>query len=186
MTTLLLVRHGETDWNRELRFQGQSDPPLNELGRRQAFELADRLAEEEIAAIYCSDLRRAHETARAVADRLGLEVTIMPELREIDVGSWAGFTRDEIADRFPDGFRRWLEGEQGHDGESREVLAVRVREIALRIAAAHPGEQVLLVSHGVALRTLLNQAQGGLSEYGLDHCAVSRIAVEGDEFRSVD
>jgi broad specificity phosphatase PhoE len=186
VTTLLLVRHGETDWNRDLRFQGHADPPLNDLGRRQARELAERLEGESVAAIYCSDLRRAHETARIVGERLEVGVTVVPELREIDVGSWSGLTREEIAERFPEGFGNWLEGGRGHDGESRDELAARVLESARRIAAAHPSERVLLVSHGGALRALLGHAEGGRTTRRLDNCAVCRIAVEGDEFRPVD
>jgi 2,3-bisphosphoglycerate-dependent phosphoglycerate mutase len=186
VTTLLLARHGETDWNRDLRFQGHADPPLNEVGRRQARELAASLAGEELAAIYCSDLRRAHETARIVADAVGAEVTILQGLREIDVGSWSGLTRDEIEERFPDGFERWREGGEGHDGESREELRARVVEAAERIAAAHPGDRVLLVTHGGALRALLTHAEGAPSARRFDNCSVVRIAVQGDEFRSVD
>jgi probable phosphoglycerate mutase len=186
VTTLLLVRHGETDWNRDLRFQGHADPPLNELGRRQAHDLAERLEGEPLAAIYCSDLRRAHETARIVGRKLGVGVTVVPGLREIDVGSWSGLTREEIAERFPEGFGRWLEGGGGHDGETRDELAARVLESARRIAAAHPGEHVLLVSHGGALRALLSHAEGQRSTRRLDNCAVCRIAVQGDGFRPVD
>jgi 2,3-bisphosphoglycerate-dependent phosphoglycerate mutase len=186
VTTLLLARHGETDWNRELRFQGHADPPLNELGRRQAQELADRLEREPVAAVYCSDLRRAHETARIVGERLGVGVTVVQGLREIDVGSWSGLTRDEIAERFPDGFGGWFGGGQDHDGETRDELTARVVESARRIAAAHPGEQVLLVSHGGAVRALLSHAEGRRSTRRLDNCTVCRIAVEGASFRPVD
>lgn len=186
MTTLLLVRHGETDWNRELRFQGHADPPLNELGRRQAEELAERLAGEPIAAVYCSDLRRAHETARIVGDRLGVDVTVVRGLREIDVGSWSGLTRDEIAERFPEGFARWLEGEQGHDGETGEALTARIVDSVTQIADSHPGESVLLVSHGAALRALLSRVEGASFTRPLGNCNVSRIAVEEGEFRQVD
>jgi broad specificity phosphatase PhoE len=186
VTTLLLVRHGETDWNRDLRFQGHADPPLNELGRRQAHELAARLEGEPLAAIYCSDLRRAYETARIVGRKLGVGVTVVPGLREVDVGSWSGLTRDEIAARFPDGFGRWLQGEEGHDGETRDELAARVLETANDIVAAHPRDQVLLVTHGGALRVLLSHAEGQRSTRRLDNCAVCRIAVEDGAFRPVD
>ena len=186
MTTLLLARHGETDWNRDLRFQGHADPALNEAGRRQAEELAAELLGEPIAAIYCSDLRRAHETARIVGERLGVDVTIVPGLREIDVGSWSGLTRDEIAERFPEGLARWLEGGEGHDGETRAQLAERVVESARRISAAHPTEQVLVVSHGGALRALLTHAGRPPSPGHFGNCTVSRIAVEGGRFRPVD
>ncbi len=186
MTTLLLARHGETDWNRELRFQGHADPPLNDVGRRQALELAAAVSDERVAAVYSSDLRRAHETARIVAEALGLEVTVLPDLREIDVGSWSGLTRDEIAERFPEGFARWLEGERGHDGETREALRARVVDAAERIAAAHPGERVLIVTHGGALRALLTHAGGSPSTPPFDHCSILRIAARDGNFAPVD
>jgi broad specificity phosphatase PhoE len=186
VTTLLLVRHGETDWNRELRFQGHADPPLNDRGRRQAHDLAAQLRSEPIAAVYSSDLRRAHETARIVATTLGVDVTAVSGLREIDVGSWSGLTRDEIAEQFPEGFARWIDGAQGHDGESRDQLHARVVAVAERIAAAHPGQQILLVTHGGALRALLNHAEGASSERRFDNCSVVRIAAENGKFVAVD
>ena len=87
-TTIVLVRHGETDWNRENRFQGHADTPLNEAGRAQARELAERFVDEPVAAIRTSPLRRAAETARIIAARLDLEAHPLEALREIDVGSW--------------------------------------------------------------------------------------------------
>src|SRR5439155_24499614 len=99
VTELLLVRHGETDWNREGRWQGQADTPLNDVGRAQARELADALAGERLEAIYASDLRRAYETAEIVGARLGLPVTSEPALRETDVGSWSGLAHDELEGR---------------------------------------------------------------------------------------
>src|SRR5512133_1433936 len=102
MTELLLVRHGETNWNRERRFQGHADPPLNDAGREQARELAETLAGEGIDAIYTSDLQRARETAEILAARFGSEVVALRELREIDVGDWQGLTWPEIEERHPD------------------------------------------------------------------------------------
>src|SRR5439155_25997006 len=96
-THLVLARHGETDWNREHRLQGWADPPLNDLGREQSLELAEALRGESFDAVYSSDLRRASETARAVAGRLGLPSVIEDaSLREVDLGSWSGKLRDEI------------------------------------------------------------------------------------------
>jgi probable phosphoglycerate mutase len=184
VTTLLLARHGETDWNRELRFQGHSDPPLNASGRRQAEQLAERVAGESLVAVYCSDLRRAHQTARIVADRLGLDVTVVPALREVDVGSWSGLTRDEIAERFPEAFHRWLEGDQGHDGESRDELRARVMEAVSRIVAAHPGESVLVVSHGGALRALLARVEGDAPRR-FANCDLCRVIAEDGALRAV-
>src|SRR5688572_10410020 len=110
-TRILVARHGETDWNRLGSWQGQADPPLNDDGRRQAAALAEKLAGDRIAAVYSSDLRRASETAEALGTRLGVEVVLDRGLREIDVGSWSGLTRDEVETRFPEGFARWRGGE---------------------------------------------------------------------------
>ena len=159
-TRIVLARHGETEWNRVGRWQGHADPPLTETGRQQATELADGLAGDGIAAVYSSDLRRASETARVVGDRLGLPVTEDRALREIDVGSWSGLTRDEVRERFPEGFARWLGGEIGHDGETREQLTERVVGAVERIAAAHDGETVLIVTHGGSIRALRRHAGG--------------------------
>ncbi len=193
MTTLILVRHGETDWNRENRFQGQADPPLNELGRRQSAELADRLAAEGVDRVYTSPQRRASETAAILADRLGLEVQPVDGLREIDVGSWSGLTRDEIAERFPDAWARWLEDGDGFDdGETYEQLGARVIPALLGLAEQHDHEVVLVVTHGGPSRVAQAQAAG--IAYGesrrrepvLGNCAVSRFAVENGNLRRID
>jgi probable phosphoglycerate mutase len=123
VTTILLARHGETDWNRERRWQGRADRPLNDTGRTQARQLAEVLASREIDAVYASDLLRARETAEIVADRLGLPVGLDPGLREVDVGDWAGRLASEIERDDPEGFRRWQEGRQGwRGGESYDEM----------------------------------------------------------------
>jgi probable phosphoglycerate mutase len=152
VTTILLARHGETDWNRERRLQGSSDTELNELGRSQARELAATLADVDLTAVYSSDLRRARETAEIVAASKGLTVHVDRDLRERSFGRWEGLTRAEIAERFPD-----LEQ---HDGESDAEVHRRVLAAVHRIADAHPGARVLLVSHGSALNTLWHHASG--------------------------
>src|SRR5918999_1946555 len=149
VTTILLARHGETDWNREDRFQGHADPPLNELGRQQARELAESLADSGVAAVYASPLARASETAKIVAEVLGLPVETRTALREVDVGSWQGLTRDQVETRYPDDFRRWLHaGEGWSDGESYDELGRRGVADLLVLAAKHPGERILVVTHG--------------------------------------
>lgn len=175
-TTILLARHGETDWNLEGRFQGQFDPPLNGTGRAQALTLATGLAGDGVTAVYASDLRRAAETAAIVAETLELPVTLERALREIDVGSWSGLTREEVETRFPQGFARWRTGElTGHDGESRDQLADRVHAAVLAIASAHPGETVLVVTHGGAVRAL-QRAVLGEPEPLLANCGTTRLA----------
>ena len=161
MTTLLLARHGESDWNRARRWQGFADRPLTERGRAQAAELAERLADIALDAVYSSDLRRARDTAAAVANAKGLESTPVPALREIDVGSWQGLTRDEAERRFPDDFRRWLAGSTGwHDGESYGDMSSRVLGAVDEIARRHDGGRVLIVSHGGPIRAIHAAALG--------------------------
>jgi broad specificity phosphatase PhoE len=170
VTTILLARHGETDWNRDGRWQGWSDPPLNETGRAQARLLAEQLRSTPFGAVYASDLRRAAETAEIVAATHGLEVVADPGLREIDVGSWSGLTRDEIEERF--------KGERA-DGESREQHAARVLAAVERIARANPGRRILVVTHGGTMRAL----HGHVSEtpfHPVANCGVLELHFRDD------
>jgi len=167
VTTFLLARHGETEWNREERYQGHADPPLNETGWAQAEELADRLADERIDAIYSSDLRRAAETAEIVGARLGLPVEHEPGLREIEVGSWQGLTKAQIDDR------PW-------DGETYEHHAARVTQALREIAARHPDGRVLVLSHGGSLRRV-QQAVLGEPLPVIEHCTLWTCTLVGGE-----
>jgi len=185
VATLILARHGETTWNREGRFQGHADPPLSELGRCQAAELAVQLEAAPPDAIYASDLRRAHETATIVGAALGIPVAVDSDLREIDVGSWSGLTREEIQERYPEGWARLLAGELGHDGETREQLLERVHAAALRIAAEHHGRRVLVVSHGGSLRALRRHVTGQQQEV-LENCATYELALVEGVLSTVD
>jgi broad specificity phosphatase PhoE len=161
VTTVHLARHGESDWNAAGRWQGHADRPLTELGRRQAAELAERLACVPLDAVYSSDLRRARETAEPVAKRHRLEVTVLRSLREVDVGAWSGLSRPEVERRFPEAFARWRGGGQGwEDGETYEQMTERVVGAVLEIAAAHPGGEVLVVAHGGPIRALHAVALG--------------------------
>jgi broad specificity phosphatase PhoE len=180
MTTILLVRHGETDWNLERRVQGHTDRPLNETGRAQARALADELAAEQIDVIYSSDLIRAHETARIVAERKGLDVTAVAELRERDFGTWEGLTDDDVFARFPDAHHRaW------GDAETKGEMAERVLEALRRIALAHGDGRVLAVSHGGPLRAVLGHC--GVDGVGrIANCQVVRVEVVDGHLRPVD
>jgi probable phosphoglycerate mutase len=145
MATLLLARHGETQWNLEGRWQGWADPPLNDTGRAQARALAEQLREIPFDAVYSSDLQRAHETAVIVAAPHRVPVVADPELREIDVGSWSGLTKAEIDERF---------GGERSDGETREQHQARVLEAVERIARRHAGQRILIVTHGGTMRAI--------------------------------
>jgi broad specificity phosphatase PhoE len=161
VTTVYLARHGESDWNVENRFQGHTDRPLTDVGREQAAALADALSDTSLDAVYASPLRRALETAEIVASRRGLETIPVPELREVDVGGWAGLSRAEVEARFPEAFGRWLGGGTGwEDGESYEDMSARVLAAVARLARAHPGGSILLVSHGGPIRAVHAAAAG--------------------------
>jgi broad specificity phosphatase PhoE len=180
VTTLLLARHGETDWNRDGRFQGHADPMLNELGRQQAQKLGLELRGEQIDAIWSSDLGRAKQTAFYIASHFGMPVRLSGELREMDVGSWSGLTREEIAERWPAEYAAWHETGRGWpDGEDFDAMQARVVDAVLGIAAAHPGQQVLVVTH----KTLPEHRQlRGVAA----NCEVVRFAVAGETISAVD
>ena len=194
MTTILLARHGETDWNREGRFQGHADPPLNETGRAQAAALAVELAEVELAAVYSSPLRRALETARGRGGRAGLEPVAVDALREVDVGSWQGLTRAEIEARFPEQLARWLDYDQGwQDGENYEEMGTACGCCAAR--ALRPritGERILAVTHGGPIRAAFAFADGtshaDARRLGprIGNVFVAEFAVEGEALRRLD
>jgi broad specificity phosphatase PhoE len=151
---LLLVRHGESQWNAAGRLQGQADPPLSELGHHQAAHVAARLVDEDIDEIVSSDLARAHETASALATGVGLDVVRREDLREVDLGSWTGVSRRQIKRDEPDLWRRWrVEGVEGWDGgESYAAAMVRISNAILALAVQHHGRTVVAVSHGGSIR----------------------------------
>jgi len=175
VTTILLARHGETDWNREGRWQGWADPPLNATGRAQARELAEQLRSTPFDAVYSSDLQRARETADILAEPHGVPVVVDRDLREIDIGSWSGLTRAEIAERFPDGVRP--------DGETHEQQAARVRAAVSRIARDHPGERVLIVGHGGTIRSI-HDVISEVPYHPVPNCHVLEVHFRGDRLLS--
>lgn len=161
MTTILLARHGESDWNHAQRWQGHADRPLTDRGREQARALAERLRDVELDAVYSSDLTRARDTAEIVAAEHGLPVHELAALREVDVGAWAGLTRAEAEHRFPDAYRRWVSGGEGwDDGETYEQVTERAVGAVKAIADAHPGRRILVVAHGGTIRAVHAAALG--------------------------
>ena len=147
MTELLLVRHGETDWNAAGRLQGHTDRPLSDWGRDQARRLAEELAGEDFDAIYSSDLARARETAEIVGAGLGLPVTLDPDLREKDWGTWEGLTSTERV-----GVE--LVGESTAQHQKRMLAALE------RIAESHPNGRVIVVTHGGSMRRVQTEVLG--------------------------
>lgn len=162
MTKVFLVRHGATDWNMEKRAQGHADIDLNEEGRKQAAAVATELTHEKLAAVYSSDLKRAFDTASAIAAPHGLEVIVDKDLREIDQGDWEGLTTDEIKRKWPDlwGPNRHYNARPG--GESPQQVKERSLAALARAVAAHPGddETIAVVSHGGTIRWLSAEALG--------------------------
>ncbi len=163
MTRLCLVRHGQTNWNLEGRYQGQSDIPLNENGRAQARALAGQLQAYSFTAIYTSDLQRARETADILAASFYLPVTSDPRLREINQGEWEGQLIDAIKSRY---FELWQQRKldpasvRPPGGETVGDVAWRVYAALDEIAARHATGPVVVVSHGLALATAVCKVQG--------------------------
>jgi alpha-ribazole phosphatase len=156
---IIFIRHGETEWNATLRYQGHANIPLNERGRAQARAAAARLAKLHVAAIYTSDLSRAAETAQVVGAQLGLTPISMPELREIDVGQWEGYTPEELYRRFPEHMREY-ERDPARTvrlgGESYAQLQTRALGALRHIQEAQQRDQIVVaVSHGGTIRSLL-------------------------------
>ena len=160
MTSVLLVRHGATEWNETKRAQGQADIPLSPLGRAQAREIADQLRDLSLAAVYSSDLMRAMDTARAIAAEHGLDVVADAAFREVDQGAWTGLTTDEIKRRWPElwGSARHYSARPG--GESPDEVRERALAALGRVARAHPDGTVVVVSHGGTIRWLSAEALG--------------------------
>jgi broad specificity phosphatase PhoE len=172
MTRVFVARHGETEWNREGRWQGQSGPGLNETGRIQARALAMRLSALRVDALYSSDLDRARETAEIAATATGLKPIFDPGLREVDVGDWRGLTRDEVSRRDPEGYRRWLGGDAGwNGGETYPEMHARVVAAVERLVAASVAGRIAVISHGGGVRALAAHAVG-LSRH-------DRLRIEG-------
>ncbi|MBT9164000.1 MAG: Phosphoserine phosphatase 1 [Chloroflexi bacterium] len=172
MARLILVRHGETEWNRSLRYQGHSDIHLNDNGTEQAAMVSDRLASERIDVIYSSDLSRSHETARSIASMHGMvEIRQSPLLREMNFGQAEGMTFDEIKERYPriagdlQAWRTRSPETRIPDGESIAELGARVAQFTEELKGHEPEETVLVVAHGGSLQVLICLLLG----IGLEH-----------------
>ena len=155
-----LIRHAQTLWNQEQRFQGRTDLSLGPRGREQAACLARHFSGQRFASVYSSDLARSVQTAQAIADATQAALIIEPGLAEMDLGAWEGLTGQEIDARFDGAYRRWCAAPSRVSivrGEALETFHRRVRSAFARIAAAHQDGELVVVSHGGAIASLLAQ-----------------------------
>ena len=177
---LFVVRHAQTDWNRERRYQGWQDTPLSEVGRGQAAAVARALQGGKLDAVYSSPLRRAVTTAEAIAAPHGLPVRVEAAFREIGFGAWEGLTLDEARVRYPAEYQHWAE--RPHEavvpgGEALPDVRQRVLAGLEALRAEHDGGSVCLVTHGVPARVLILEVLGlDLSRIWAVHVATTGIS----------
>ncbi len=172
MTTLILIRHGETDWNLEGRYTGQSDIPLNARGLQQAEALASKLCATKIVAIYSSDLLRASQTALRLQAGNDIPLHLDPRLREIHQGEWEGLYLDEIQARYRQAWEKRKNAPlevAPPGGETVGEVRQRVLEAIREIINRHPQETVAIVSHGLALGIIQVETRGLPIESVWDH-----------------
>ena len=193
MTRIILVRHGETEWNRVEHFRGRADVPLNENGVVQAKRMGQRVAGQwRPVAIYSSPLKRAVKTAEAVAWHFGLSVQVHPGLIDIDYGQWQGLTPGEARERWPDVIDAWYNAPHTAcipGGETLDELRGRAERTVDDLVARHEGQTILLVGHTVINRIILLSVLG----LGNDHfwrlrqdtCAINVFEVEKGVFTLV-
>jgi alpha-ribazole phosphatase/probable phosphoglycerate mutase len=190
---IILVRHGETDWNVQQKYQGQTDIGLNQRGREEAERLALSLKNEKIEAIYSSDLSRTCETAQIIARSLELHVNSDARLRELSFGAWEGKTFGEVYRDYQPEFQQWFEDTLDYQlpgGESFNQLLDRFRQSILDIFLKHHNNTVVIVSHGGVIRSLLYQikaiSQEELWGKGLPPGSYIRMSFNGSEVKIID
>ena len=181
-TRIIAIRHGETAWNVDTRIQGQTDIGLNDKGHWQARQAAAALAHEPIAAIYTSDLSRAHDTARAIAQVQGLTPQTERGLRERAFGIFEKRTWAEIESLWPDDARQWRERVPEWapaEGESLLALRERIQHLTHALAARHVGEQIVFVAHGgvmdILYRLATQQALQAPRTWTLGNANINRL-----------
>jgi probable phosphoglycerate mutase len=190
MTKLIIVRHGETEWNRVERFRGRYDIPLNQTGLSQAEKSARFIATHwKPVAVYSSPLNRAMETATAIARANQLTVQPHPQLIDIDYGDWQGLTPEEVRMRWTKQARNWYEHPdqaQVPNGETLIQVQKRAMQAVYEICALHPNEDVVLVSHTVVNRLLLLAMVGaGVERFWhirQEPCAINLVEADGQDF----
>jgi phosphoserine phosphatase len=193
MMRLILVRHGETEWNRVERFRGRADVPLNATGLAQAEATARRIQSRwHVTAVYCSPLSRAEKTAQVISSAGRLTVTPLPDLVDIDYGEWQGKSPDEVRSLWPDLLADWYQ--RPHivripGGESLDDIRVRCSRVVRQMAERHQGGCVVAVAHTVINRMILLEVlglgNGRFWHLRQDNCAINEIEADGAEFTLV-
>ena len=191
MTELILIRHGETDWNRELRFQGQVDVPLNAVGHEQARRLGERLAGEPVHLLVCSDLIRTQQTALPISQQsrhtVARTAVLNAALREQNFGVVDGMRVDEIKVAHPDAWAQWIRFQADYaftGGESTQQFHARVMTAVRTLVAEHANKTLVLVTHGGVLdmiyRTALALPLSGPRQSEIPNAGLNRVRVQGD------
>ncbi|MCA3237430.1 MAG: histidine phosphatase family protein [Curvibacter sp.] len=194
MTEMILIRHGETDWNREFRFQGQLDVPLNAMGLTQARRVAERLAGLGACALISSDLQRAVQTAQVLAHRMGLGAPDTDRgLREQHFGIVEGLRVPDIQARYPQDWAQWVQFDEGYafdGGESLRVFQARVLAALRALAQVHRGRTLAVVTHGGVLDMVYRSARGlplsGPRVSEIPNAGINRVQLAGETFEILD
>lgn len=184
---IIFVRHGETVFNIESRYQGHLDAELSDLGRLQSQRVAERLSDEPIAAVYSSDLSRAGEAAQAIADLHSLKVEVDESLRECAFGEWEGLSVEEIKHQYPELYRSYLKDSvtyRAPGGERLESLQERVVRMVRCIEERHPDDTVVIVTHGGPIRAFFCHALGAslqtFRKVNLANCSITTFSRDPD------
>ena len=186
---LILVRHGETEWNEKSIFRGREDIPLNDTGIRQAYAAADRLSAYKIDSIYSSPLNRALETAQIIGTQFGIRAKAEDDLVDFDFGEWQGAAKENIEKLFPELYTKWMKEPQAvriPGGETLDLVKIRVSRVLNRLPAAGGGD-IIIVSHRVILKVLICAAlsigDSGFWRIRMDVGSISVLENEDGKFR---
>jgi len=180
---VIFIRPGETDWNRDLRYQGWVAIPLNAYGQRQAQRLANYIRNIGVAALYTSDLKRASETAALLAEKLGSEPIADNRLRERDIGKWQGLTQKEMQTWYPTEYAQFTSDPDGYrvpGGESRKDVRERILEAFNEFLGSDQGETIAILSHSTAINALLAEIIPGIKFGSVDVSNTSVTTIKRD------
>ena len=189
MVKVILIRHGETDWNTKQIFRGRKDIPLNEVGLAQAKAVGTSLKDIQIDAVYSSPLGRALETAKVLAECRSLEIELEEGFTDIDFGKWQGVSHEKVKEEYKDLYEIWLKNPQMvafPEGESLKDVSTRSMEALEKVIKKHPGKTLAIVSHRVLNKVLLCGVLGlELSHFWhikQDTCAINRFEYKDEKF----